>query len=443
MNIQLSEHFTYKKLIKFTIPTIIMLIFTSIYGVVDGLFVSNCIGKEAFACVNLIWPAIMILGSVGFMFGTGGSALVSKTIGQGDNENAKNYFSMLIYILIVIGIILAVIGFIIIRPIATLLGATGDMVNICVTYGRVLLVTLVAFLLQNCFQSFLVVAEKPKMGLFITILAGITNMILDFFFIYVLKMGVFGAALATGISQIVGGIVPLIYFINKNNTKLRLVKTKIKLKPIVNACSNGSSEMVTNISLSLVSMLYNLQLMKYAGANGVVAYGIIMYVGFIFVGIYLGYSIGSAPIIGYHYGAGDKEELKNLFKKSLKLLAITSVVMTTIAEILSKTLASIFVSYDAELLTMTTNAIRIFAISYIISGINIFASSFFTALNNGLVSAIISFLRTLVFQVVMIFLLPKILGLNGIWFSVVFAEILSFVVSILFLIINRKKYEYI
>lgn len=443
MNIQLSEHFTYKKLIKFTIPTIVMMIFTSIYGVVDGIFVSNIVGSQAFAGVNLIMPALMILGGVGFMIGTGGSALVSKTIGEGDGEKANRYFSMLIYVLIIVGLILSIIGFIIMKPISCLLGAEGELIDICVTYGRVIVIALIPFLLQNCFQSFLIVAEKPKMGLIISIITGLTNMVLDFLLIYVFKWGVFGAALATGLSQFVGGIIPFIYFISKNNSKLRLVKTKFELKPILNACSNGSSEMVTNISISLVSMLYNLQLMKYAGSNGVVAYGIIMYVGFIFIGTYLGYSVGTAPIIGYHYGAGNKEELKNLFKKSLKLIIITSIVMTALAEILSKPLSSIFVGYDKQLLDITTNAIRIFAISYIISGINIFASSFFTALNNGPISAAISFLRTLLFQIAMIFILPAIWGLNGIWLAVVVAEILALIVSIIFLICNRNKYEYI
>lgn len=442
MSIQLSEHFTYKKLIKFTLPTIAMMIFTSIYGVVDGLFISNCVGSESFAAVNLIMPALMILGSIGFMIGTGGSAIVSKTIGEGDTKKANEYFSMLIYLIIITGIILSVIGFIFIRPISVLLGAEGDMINDCVIYGRVILVILTAFLLQNSFQSFLVVAEKPKMGLIISIAAGVTNMILDFLFVYILKMGVLGAALATAISQIVGGIIPLVYFIRKNDTVLRLVKTKFKLKPILKTCANGSSEMVTNLSMSLVNMLYNMQLMEYAGSNGVVAYGIIMYVGFIFVGTYLGYSIGSAPIIGYNYGANNTDELKGLLKKSLKLIAITSIVMTGIAEILARPLASIFVSYDIELLEMTTTAIRIFSLSYIISGFNIFTSSFFTALNNGVVSAIISFLRTLVFQIAMIFILPKFMGLEGIWLAVVVAEILSLMVSIAFLICNRKKYQY-
>lgn len=443
MKIELSEHFTYEKLIKFTIPTIIMMIFTSIYGVVDGIFVSNVVGSDSFAAVNLIMPALMIFGTIGFMIGTGGSALVSKTIGEGDIKKANRYFSMLIYLLIIVGLILSIIAVVTVKPMSKLLGAEGKILEECITYGTVLIMFLIPFVLQNCFQSFLIVAEKPTFGLVISIITGISNMILDWVFMYVLKQGIFGAALATGISQTIGGIVPLIYFIRQNKSKLRLVKTKIEWKAILQACVNGSSEMLTNLSLSLVNMLYNMQLMKYIGADGVVAYGIIMYVGFIFVGTYLGYSIGTAPIIGFHYGAGNTDELKSLLKKSIKLIGITSLIMTIIAEITSKILASIFVSYDIELLNMTANAIRIFSISYLISGFNIFSSSFFTALNNGIVSAAISFLRTLLFQIAMIFILPAIWGVNGIWLAVVFAEILALIVSIIFLYINREKYQYI
>ncbi len=443
MKIELSEHFTYEKLIKFTIPTIIMMIFTSIYGAVDGIFVSNVVGSDSFAAVNLIMPALMIFGTIGFMIGTGGSALVSKTIGEGDIKKANRYFSMLIYLLIIVGLILSIIAVVTVKPMSKLLGAEGKILEECITYGTVLIMFLIPFVLQNCFQSFLIVAEKPTFGLVISIITGISNMILDWVFMYVLKQGIFGAALATGISQTIGGIVPLIYFIRPNKSKLRLVKTKIEWKAILQACVNGSSEMLTNLSLSLVNMLYNMQLMKYIGADGVVAYGIIMYVGFIFVGTYLGYSIGTAPIIGFHYGAGNTDELKSLLKKSIKLIGITSLIMTIIAEITSKILASIFVSYDIELLNMTANAIRIFSISYLISGFNIFSSSFFTALNNGIVSAAISFLRTLLFQIAMIFILPAIWGVNGIWLAVVFAEILALIVSIIFLYINREKYQYI
>ena len=443
MKIELSEHFTYEKLIKFTIPTIIMMIFTSIYGVVDGIFVSNVVGSDSFAAVNLIMPALMIFGSIGFMIGVGGSALVSKTIGEGDIKKANRYFSMLIYILIIVALILTIIAVVMVKPISKLLGAEGEILEECITYGTVLIMFLIPFVLQNCFQSFLIVAEKPTFGLVISIITGVSNMILDWLFMYVLKLGIFGAAIATGISQTIGGIIPLIYFICPNKSKLKLVKTKFELKAILQSCINGSSEMLTNLSLSLVNMLYNMQLMKYIGSDGVVAYGIIMYVGFIFIGTYVGYSIGTAPIIGYHYGAENTDELKSLLIKSIKLIAITSLIMTIISEITSKILASIFVSYNIELLNMTTNAIRIFSISYLISGFNIFSSSFFTALNNGVVSAAISFLRTLLFQIAMILILPAIWGVNGIWIAVTVAEILALIVSIIFLIINREKYQYI
>ena len=439
---ELSDHFTYRKLIRFTIPTIVMMIFTSIYGIVDGIFVSNCVGADAFASVNLIMPALMILGTIGFMIGTGGSALVSKTIGEGDKKKANEYFSMLVYLLVIIGSVLTIIGIFLIKPASCLLGADDNMIKDCVTYGTTIILFLVPFVLQNCFQSFIIVAGKPTFGLVVSIIMGLTNMFLDFLFMYVFKMGVFGAALATGISQSIGCIVPLAYFINKNNTSIRLVKAKFDGKAILQSCINGSSEMLTNLSMSLVNMLYNIQLMKYIGSNGVVAYGIIMYVGFIFVGTYLGYSIGTAPIIAYHYGAKNTDELKSLLKKSLRLILVTSVVMTGLAEISSKLLASIFVSYDVELLEMTTRAIRLFSLAYIISGFNIFASSFFTALNNGVVSGVISFLRTLVFGIAMILLLPLIIGIDGLWLAVVFAEILALIVSFIFLKVNKKKYHY-
>jgi len=443
MQIQLSEHFTYKKLIRFTFPTIVMMIFTSIYGVVDGLFVSNVAGSDAFASVNLIMPALMILGSVGFMIGTGGSALVSLTLGMGDKKRANEIFSMLIYFLIAAGIVISVVGTVIMEPVAKMLGADDTILENCVIYGRTLMIAMTPFLLQNAFQSFLVVAERPKMGLIVSVVSGVINMVLDFLFIYVFKMGVFGAALATGISQFAGSIVPLVYFFRKNSSPLRLVKTKFNFECLIRSCANGSSEMLTNLSMSLVNMLYNFQLLKLVGANGVVAYGIIMYVGFIFAGTFIGYSIGAAPIVGYHYGAGNDVELKSLFKKSLILIGCSAVILTTMAELLSGALAGVFVGYDAELLEMTTVAIRLYVICYLVAGFNIFASSFFTALNNGLISAVISFLRTLVFQVIMIYILPAFWGINGIWLAVVFAEILSLVVSVSCFIANRKKYNYI
>ena len=443
MKIQLAEHFTCSKLIRFTIPTIIMMIFISIYGVVDGIFISNFVGSDEFAAANIIYPVIMILGCMGFMVGTGGSALVSKTLGEGDKENANKYFSMLIYALIIAAIILSVVGIILMEPIAKMLKADGNMFAPAVTYGKVMLMFLVPFVLQGCFQNFLVAAEKPTFGLVITILAGITNMSLDYIFMAVLDMGVLGAAIATGISEAVGGLIPFTYFLFKNNSPLRLVKTKIDMKIILKACGNGASEMLSNVSFSIINILFNLQLMKYAGANGVVAYGIIMYVGFIVIATYLGYSIGVAPVISYHFGAKNHKELKGLLKKSVGIITVMSVVMTVLIEIFSKHLAAIFVGYDIDLLNLTTRAIRIFSLSYLLAGFNIFASSFFTALNDGKISAIISVFRTLIFQILMILILPTIWKIDGLWASVIFAELLAVILSVYFTLKNRKEYKYL
>ena len=443
MRIQISDHFDYKKLIRFTFPTIVMMIFTSLYGVVDGIFVSNVLGSGPFAAVNLIMPVAMIMGSVGFMAGTGGSALVSKTLGEGKRKKANEDFSSLIYFLILAGVAMTVSGLVFLRKIAWLTGARGEILEDCVVYGRILVLALIPFLLQNAFQSFLVVAERPKMGLLISIAAGMTNMALDFLFIYILRGGIAGAAAATALSQVVGGVIPLVYFIRKNNSPLRLVWTKPDFMAIARSCGNGSSEMLTNLSISLVNILYNKQLMKLAGADGVVAYGIIMYVSFIFSGTYIGYSTGCGPVISYHYGAGSWQELKSLYKKSLILLLAAALFMTGIAEALSGLMAGVFVSYDKQLLAMTTNAIRLYSLSYLLSGFNIFGSAFFTALNNGMVSAAISFFRTLFFQVVMILALPLVMGLNGIWLSMTAAEIPALAVTVVCLYKNRKKYHYV
>lgn len=442
MAIQLSEHFTYKKLLRFVLPSIVMMIFTSIYGVVDGLFVSNYAGKTSFAAINLIMPVIMGISALGFMMGTGGSALVAKTLGEGDKEKANDYFSMIVTSTIIGGIILSIIGEIFTPQLARMIGADETMINDSVTYGRVLFASLTAFMLQNVFQSFLVTAEKPNLGLLVTVLAGLTNMLFDYLMVGVFRWGVMGAGIATAMSQIVGGIVPLIYFMRKNNSLLRIKKFKFDGMALLKVCANGSSELMTNLSISIVNMLYNFQLMKLAGENGVAAYGTIMYVNFVFIAIFLGYSIGTAPVVGYHHGAGNTDELKNLFGKSLKLIGIFGVCLTVLAMLLSGTLSKIFVGYDEELFEMTSNAFRIYAISFLICGFNIYASSFFTALNNGIVSAVISFMRTLVFQILAVLILPILLGLNGIWLSITVAEVLSLIVTITFLVKNKEKYRY-
>lgn len=442
MEIKLSDHFTYKRLFRFVLPSIIMMIFTSVYGVVDGLFVSNFAGKTEFAAVNLIMPFPMLLGAFGFMIGTGGSAIVSKTLGEGKKEKAKEYFSMLVYVTIAVGIVLSVLGIVFIRNIAEIMGATDELMEYCVTYGKLLLCALTPFMLQNVFQSFLVTAERPDLGLKITVAAGLTNVMLDFLMVGVLRWGVMGAALATGISQMVGGFVPLLYFGRENSSELRLVKAKMNRRVFVKTCLNGSSELMTNLSMSLVNMLYNLQLMNYAGENGVAAYGVIMYVNFIFISVFVGYAIGMAPIIGYHYGAGNHQELKNVYGKSVCFNVVAGIVMCLAAIAMAGMLAHFFVGYDKELFEMTKVGFRIYSSSFVIMGMNIFGSAFFTALGNGLVSALISFLRTLLFQLIAVLTLPAVLGLNGIWLAIVAAEACALMVTVIFLIKNGKRYHY-
>lgn len=442
MKIKLSDHFTYSKLLRFVFPSIIMMVFTSIYGVVDGLFVSNFAGKTAFASINLVMPFVMILGGIGFMIGTGGTALVSKVLGEGKKEKANEVFTMMIIFTFLLGALLSVIGVISMPWVAKFLGATEEMMADCVLYGKIVTGFTVAFMLQNVFQSFLIAAEKPKLGLLATVLAGITNMALDAIFIIVFKWGVAGAAIATGLSQCVGGIFPLIYFLRKNSSLLRLTKTKLEIKPILNACGNGSSELMSNISSSVVSMIYNFQLMKYVGEDGVSAYGVLMYVQFIFVAIYIGYAIGCAPITGYHFGARNHNELKNMLRKSSFLSAVSGVVLTILAIALSSPLAKIFVGYDKELYELTRHAFRLFAYSFLLAGFNIFTSSFFTALNNGAVSAAISFMRTLIFQTSSVLILPIFLGVDGIWWAITVAEVFAFILSLTFLFAKRKKYHY-
>lgn len=442
MAVKLSDHFTYKKLFRFCLSPIIMMVFTSIYGVVDGLFVSNFVGKTSFAAINLIMPFIMIMGGIGFMIGAGGSALVAKTLGMGYKKDANRYFTMMIMLTVAVGVTLSIIGIIFIRPIALLLGATEDMLQECVIYGRTALTFNTAFMLQNVFQTFLTAAEKPKLGLAATVAAGLTNMSLDALFIAVFKWGVAGAALATGMSECIGGLLPFIYFLRPNSSLLRLVKTKLELKILIRACINGSSELMSNISGSLVSVVYNLQLLKYAGENGVATYGVLMYIQFIFIAIFIGYTIGTAPIISYHFGASNYGELKNMLRKSLLLTAGTGVIMMLLAQVLASPLAHIFVGYDKDLLNMTKHAFRLFSFSFILAGVNIFTSSFFTALNNGGISAAISFLRTLVFQMLSVLILPLLFGLNGIWGANIAAEVFALILSVSFLIAKRKKYHY-
>ena len=442
MKIQLSEHFTYPKLLRFVFPSVVMMIFTSIYGVVDGLFISNFVGKTAFAAVNLIYPYLMMLGCLGFVVGTGGSALVSKTMGEGDSRRANQYFSMLVWVTAIAGIAVSAAGFLTLRPVSILLGAQGDMVDQCVLYGGIIMSAQTAFILQNAFQSFFVTAERPQLGLAVSVAAGVTNIVLDALLVGVFRWGLAGAAAATALSEVVGGVVPLVYFLCPNSTRLRLTKARVDVRALWRVLTNGSSELMTNVSMSLVNMLYNLQLVRLAGEDGIAAYGVIMYVNFVFAAIFLGYAVGSAPIISYHYGAEHHGELKNLLGKSLRLVAAAGAAMLVIAYTAAPALSGVFVGYDQGLREMTRRAIQLYAVSYLLAGFNIFASSFFTALNDGPVSAALAFLRTLVFQTSAVLLLPLVLELDGVWLAITVAEALALAVSVGFLVGKRKIYHY-
>ena len=441
--IRLSDHFSYAKLLRFTLPSICMMVFTSIYGVVDGLFVSNFAGKTPFAAINLVMPFIMILGGMGFMIGTGGTALVSKLLGESKKDEAHRTFSMMVLFTLLLGLVLSAVGFLTMRPVSYFLGATNAMIDDCVLYGRIVTGFTFAFMLQNVLQSFFIAAEKPRLGLIVTVAAGVTNMALDALFIAVFDWGVAGAAIATGLSQCVGGVLPLIYFLRPNDSLLRLRPTALRLRPILQACGNGSSELMSNISSSLVGMLYNFQLMRLIGEDGVSAYGVLMYVQFIFVAIFIGYSIGCAPVVSFHFGAQNHDELKNLLRKSVLLMSSGGVMLTVAARLLAALLAHLFVGYDAVLFDLTTHAFRLFSWSFLLAGFNIFTSGFFTALNNGAISAAISFLRTLVFQTASVLILPLLLGVDGIWWAITVAEIFAFLISLLFLFLKRNKYHYL
>lgn len=442
MRIQLSDHFTYSRLIRFVLPSIVMMIFTSIYGIVDGIFVSNFVGETPFAAINICWPMVMLMSAIGFMVGSGGNAVISKAMGEGDDERANKYFSMLIYVTLGFGFLLSAICLLFRKDICIMLGAEGELLENCMIYMSVLMPVSPIFMLQNVFQTFCITAEKPKLGLYITVGAGVTNMILDALFIVVFEWGLIGAAIATAMSQIIGGLFPLVYFSFRNSSRLRLGRTNLDFPVLLKTCTNGVSELMTNISLSLVNILYNYKLMDIAGEDGVNAYGIIMYVNFIFIAVFIGYSIGSAPIIGFNYGAQNKPELQNMFRKSLVLLGGSGVLLTTLAEIFSRPLSAIFVSHNPVLMEMTTHGFRIYSIAFLVMGFNIFASAFFTALGNGLVSAIISFLRTLAFQVVPLMILPIFFGLDGVWAAIVVAEIIGVIVSFAFFAKLKQRYGY-
>ncbi len=443
MEIGLDGHFTYRKLLRFVASPVLMMLFTSLYGVVDGFFVSNYVGSTGLAAVNLIWPLVMGVSTIGFMVGSGGSAVVSKTLGEGDHQKANSYFSLLIYVTAGVGLALSVLFLFLIRPVSVALGASGPLLADCVSYGRWLTVFALPFILQVAFQSFLVTAGKPDLSLGFSIFGGVANMVLDWLFIVPLHMGVAGAALATGLGQVIGGVIPLVYFLGKNNSLLSLGRTKWNGWVLLKTCTNGASEMVTNLSTTVVQTLYNIRLMGLVGEAGVAAYGIILYVMFVFTALYYGYAMGAAPLVGFHFGARNRKELQSLFRKSIVLLLGAGVILTALAEAVSGPLTAVFAGYDPDLFALTLRGFRLYALSFLLMGMSVWGSAFFTALSNGLVSAVISFLRTLVFETGAVLLLPLVLGLDGIWLSGLAAEIASLAVTVGFFRRMGPRYGYL
>ncbi len=442
MKIQLSEHFSFPKLILFSLPSIVMMLFTSVYSIVDGIFVSNFAGKLPFAAINLIMPYIMVLGTVGFMIGTGGTALISKTLGMGHRQKANDIFSMLTCLCVISGVILTVLAILFLRPVAVLLGARGEMLEDAVIYGTIVLLSATGYILQFAFQSFCVTAEKSKLALWMTVASGVCNILLDALFVAVFRWGLVGAAVATAIAQTLGGIIPIVYFARPNDSLLRLGKFKFDGKALLRTCTNGSSELMSNLSMNLVAILYNVQLMAYAGEDGVASYGVIMYVNLIFLSIFIGFAIGTAPLIGFNHGADNRTELKSIFRKSLLILGLSSIAMTLLGVGLAKPLSFLFVGYDQALMDMTTRGFIIYSLSFLLCGFSIFGSSMFTALNNGLISAMISFVRTLLCQIVAVLVLPLLLGLDGIWLSIVVAELVALMLTVVCFVAFRKRYHY-
>lgn len=441
--IQLSDNFTYRNLIRFTLAPVISMVFASVYGIIDGVFVANFAGTTAFAAINFSFPFLMIFSCFGFMIGTGGSALVSKYLGEGRKQTACEVFSQLIYVLIGFGIFVTILSEILLRPALIFLGADDSFLDLCVIYGRIGLLTTVPYMLQYAMQNLLVTAERPRLGLYITILAGVANIILDTLFVGVLRWGVAGAAYATAISECLGGFIPLLYFIIPNSSLLQLGKPCRRIRPLLQAMTNGISEFLSQITMSLVNSVYNIQLLRLLGTNGISAYGTVMYITWIFFSVYLGYSNGVGPVVGYKYGAQDHEQLKGILRRSIILIGITSLVLFAIAEALARPLAMIFTNSDPELLELSARALRIYALCYIPGGWCVFGSAFFTGLNNGIVSGVISFMRSMVFELAAILLIPLVFGAGSIWFCTTVAEIAALALTIFCIIRFRNRYHYL
>lgn len=446
IDIKLSDKFNYSRLLRFALPSIVMVLISSVYGVVDGVIVSNYTDVEHFAALNLILPYITLLGAAGLMLGTGGSALVGKILGEGKSIRANGIFSLLTYTTIAIGLFLGLFGYITSDAVANILGADETMQHLSFEYSGIIFLFLPCYVLQLYFQSLLTTAERPSLALQITLLAGITNIALDILFVIYLKQGLRGAAYATGVSQTFGGLLPLLYFIlnrKKSDINIKLGVALWDLKAICKSCVNGLSEWLMSVSLAIVSFLYYyLLLTGDRGEMGVDTYGVLLYFSYIFIAVSVGFSRGIAPVISYHYGASDRHELHSLLMKGLLIVLVLNLVSGITAQVLSAPLANIFVGHDKGLYEYTVVAFRIYSIHFFVTGFNIYISSFFTALNNGKYSGWISVLRTICFESISILTIWMLFGVDKIWWGVTIAEFLTMVIAFSFLFLKRNFYGY-
>ena len=419
-----------------------MMLFTSMYGVVDGLYLSHFSGKEAFAAITLIIPLPLLIGAWAYMIGAGGSAVIAKAIASDRQKDANEYFSFLVLISVLGSILLAGIGEIFLEPCAKLLGANDEMLPFCMTYGRILIAAVPLYVLQNVFQSFLTVAEHPKIGLAINLVSAFLNMALNFVFIRITNEVVTAVALATVVSQFVGGITPFVFFVRSKSTTLRFGRPHMPMSLLGPVFANGVSEFVSEIFHPLASVMYNYKLMELTGLNGVAAYGVLMNVGFLFGSVFLGFAVGSAPLFTYKYEREDHDELHSLFIKSTISVVLMGFLLYGVACMIEGPFAAEFFGGDELLITMTEEAFALHSLSYMVMGLAVFASAFFTAIHDSRVSFLISFLRTLLFEVLAILLLPMLFDLNGVWAASLTSEVLTLLVTVGLLISKKEKYQY-
>lgn len=441
MTNSIAQKFNVFTLLKFAFPTMVMMVFMSLYTIVDGIFVSRLVGSNALSAVNIVYPVISLLIACGIMLSTGGSAIVARQMGEKREQEARENFSMLAVVSVLTGIVILVLGLMFLEPICRILGGTPVLLEDCKIYLGVLLGFGPLTMLQMLFQTFFVTAGKPGLGLGLTLTGGVVNMVLDYVFMGPMQMGVLGAALATGLGQAIMAVAGVVYFL-KVKGNLYFVKPVFRGNILLQSCGNGSSEMVSNLSTAVVTFLFNITMLKLAGEDGVAAITIVLYGQFLFTALYLGFSMGVAPVVSFNYGNQNHAQLKRIYKICIGFILGSSVFILGIALLFSEPIVGIFTGEENHTYELAVEGFFQFSFNYLFAGINIFASALFTSLSNGKISAIISFCRTFVFITVSIVLLPRVMGITGVWLSVPLAELVTLFISITYLKGQKEVYHY-